>query len=137
MIGLDTNVVVRSLTQDDPAQCRAVNELFAAASGADEPRFRISHVALAEVVLVLESIYGYARTDIARALGMLLTTRPIEVEGRQSVKLALDLFASGSADLADGLISLTYLDLDCEVTVTFDRKASALPGMTLLGSRRQ
>ena len=132
MIGLDTTVVVRYLTQDDPRQCRAVNDLFQKAARSEEAAFWLNSVVLAEVVWVLESVYGYARQEIAQALTLLLAVRQLEVERRQIVKWALDAFASGAADFADYFIAALDRYAGCEATLTFDRTAARVPGFSLL-----
>jgi len=120
VIGLDTNVVVRYLTQDDPPQCQAVNDLLERTARSDE------------VAWVLDSVYRYARAEIANALTLLLAVRQIQVERRQAIKSALDAFASGEADFADYLISTLNREQGCEATLTFDKKAAACVGFSLL-----
>ena len=136
MIGLDTNVVVRYLTQDDPRQCQVANALFERAARSGEVAFFLNAVVLAEVVWVLESVYGYARPKIGEALTLLLAVRQIEVERRQTIKAALDAFATGEADFADYLISALNRDEGCDATVTLDKKAGTVPGFSLLSAQR-
>ena len=136
MIGLDTNVVVRYLTQDDPRQCQMVNALFERAARSHEVAFFLSAVVLSEVVWVLESVYGYTRQKIGEALTLLLAVRQIEVERRQTIKSVLDAFASGDVDFADYLIAALNRDEGCDATVTFDKKAGAVSGFSLLSGQR-
>ena len=65
MIGLDTNVVVRYLTQHDPKQASIATRLMEKTLSSDDPGF-ISLVVLAEVVWVLVSLYA-VKTLQARA----------------------------------------------------------------------
>jgi predicted nucleic-acid-binding protein len=132
MMGLDTNVVVRYLTQDEPRQCKAVNDLLERAARSEEAAFRLNAVVLAEIVLVLESVYRYGREEISRALTLLLTVRQIEGERRQAAKLVLDAFASGAADFADYLIAALDREAGCESTLTFDKTAARVAGFALL-----
>ncbi len=134
MMGLDTNVVVRYLTQDDPRQCKTVNDLLDRAAGSEEPTFRLDTVVLVEIVWVLDSVYGYGRHEISQALTLLLAVRQIDVERRQPAKLALDAFASGSADFADYLIAALDREAGCETTLTFDKTAAKIPGFSLLST---
>ncbi len=136
MIGLDTNVVVRYLTQDDPLQCRAVNELFERAARKEEPMFRINAIVIAEVVWVLDSVYEYSRGDIAHALTLLLTVRQLEVEVRQTVKAALDAYAAGGADFADYMIGMLNRAAGCETTLTFDKRAAVVSGFAQVPIKR-
>jgi len=132
MIGLDTNVVVRYLTQDNPHRCQAVNDLLERTARSDEVAFFVNSIVLAEVVWVLDSVYRYAKPDIAKALTLLLAVRQIQVDQRQTIKSALDAFASGEADFADYLISALNREQGCETTITFDKKAAAFAGFSLL-----
>ncbi|HTT38268.1 MAG TPA: type II toxin-antitoxin system VapC family toxin [Burkholderiales bacterium] len=132
MVGLDTNVVVRYLTQDEPRQCQAVNDLFERTARSEEVAFLINPIVLAEAAWVLDSVYRYARVEIANALTLLLAVRQIQVEPRQAIKWALDAFASGEADFADYLISALNREQGCEATLTFDKKAAACAGFSLL-----
>ena len=132
MIGLDTNVVVRYLTQDDPRQSKTVNDLLERTAHSDEVAFFINSIVLAEVVWVLDSVYRYTRADIAKALTLLLAVRQIQVDRRQTMKSALDAFASGEADFSDYLISALNREQGCEATLTFDKKAATAGGFSLL-----
>lgn len=57
MIGIDTNVLVRHLVQDDPAQSRAASQVITERCTRDEPGF-INRIVLCELVWVLESASG-------------------------------------------------------------------------------
>lgn len=67
MTGLDTNVLVRYLTQDDPAQSAKAVQAIESAVERNETLF-ITGIVVCELVWVLEGAYGYSRTDIADAL---------------------------------------------------------------------
>ena len=71
MIGLDTNVLVRYLTQDDKAQAAAATRFIEKTLTPETPGF-ISLVALVEVVWVLETCYHCTRQDIAAIIERLL-----------------------------------------------------------------
>jgi predicted nucleic-acid-binding protein len=73
---------------------------------------------------------------IGEALTLLLAVRQIEVERRQTIKSALDAFASGEVDFADYLIAALNRDEGCDVTLTFDKKAGAASGFSLLSGQR-
>jgi predicted nucleic-acid-binding protein len=74
LIGLDTNVVIRYLTQDDPKQAAVATRLMEKKSlSADEPGF-ISLVVLAQVIWVLVSLYSVDKGGVAEVVGGLLTT---------------------------------------------------------------
>jgi predicted nucleic-acid-binding protein len=131
VIGLDTNVLVRFLVQDDPGQAEAASSLIAALTE-DSPGFVCREV-LVELVWVLERAYGLGRDDIARALDGLLAARELVLEAADHAALALDRYRKGGPGFADQMVALAGQGAGCRDTVTFDRKAARLPGMRLLG----
>jgi predicted nucleic-acid-binding protein len=131
VIGLDTNVLVRFLVQDDPGQAEAASSLIAALTE-DSPGFVCREV-LVELVWVLERACGLGRDDIARALDGLLAARELVLEAADHAALALDRYRKGGPGFADQMVALAGQGAGCRDTVTFDRKAARLPGMRLLG----
>ena len=131
MIGLDTNVVVRFLTQDDPVQGPESQALIAGLTEA-APGF-IAREVMIETVWVLERAYGLPRNRIARTLEGLLGAQDLVVEAAERVALALDRYRKGGAGFSDQMIALAAEAAGCRDTVTFDRKAAAHPGMRLIG----
>jgi predicted nucleic-acid-binding protein len=132
MIGLDTNVIVRFLTQDDPVQSPIATRLFSQLSR-DEPGF-ISAVVLAEVTWVLSRAYQASRHDVARAVEGLLRSAELTVENAAAAYRALGAFqASQQAEFADALIAQTAALAGAVETVTFDRRAAAELVMRALG----
>ena len=71
MIGLDTNVLVRYLAQDDPIQSLKATEIFEQRLTAEDPGF-VSVVAMVETVWVLDRAYGLAKHEISAAIERLL-----------------------------------------------------------------
>ncbi|MGO9084212.1 MAG: PIN domain-containing protein [Candidatus Sulfotelmatobacter sp.] len=129
MIGLDTNVIVRYLTHDDPAQTTAAVKLLDSLSR-DEPGF-LSQVVIVELVWVLESFYRAKKNEIAHVLETLLSNDRLVVERSEIVWLALRKFSAGRADFADCLIERSGHAAECQYTATFDRRA-ATGGMRLI-----
>lgn len=134
MIGLDTNVVVRYLTQDDPAQAALANRLIEETLSADQPGF-ISTVVLVELVWVLETGYACDRAKISMVLDRLLRARQLVVESADLAWQASRIFTDGKADFADCVIERAGNANGCEHTLTFDRLAAKGAGMRLLGAR--
>lgn len=132
MIGIDTNVLVRFLVQDDPAQGVQASA-FIASLTEGAPGF-IAREVTVETVWVLEKAYDLPRRQIAAAMEGLLEARELIVESSDRVAIALDRYAKGGAGFSDQMIALAGVDAGCAVTVTFDRKAAAGPGMQLVGS---
>jgi predicted nucleic-acid-binding protein len=130
MIGLDTNVLVRYLTLDDPVQARAAVKLVDSLT-ADEAGF-LSLVVIAELAWVLETSYAFNKDSLVQVFEMLLRSRELIVEQKQTVAQALQLYASGKAGFVDYLIERVAHAAGCEYTFTFDQKAAVSAGMRLL-----
>lgn len=126
MIGLDTNVLVRYLVQDDPAQARLATAAIESAAGRGE-RMRLSATTLCELVWVLESAYEQARADVAHALEQIVRTADFDLEHLDHVRTAIQVYRSTSADFADALIGLVNKAAGCEHTLTFDRSLKRIP----------
>ena len=123
MIGLDTNVLVRYIVQDDVDQAAAATRLIEKRCTEQAPGF-VGIPVLVELVWVLTAAYDYEREVVASVVGQLLRTAELTVEDAESVWLALRDFEAGSADFADCLIAQRNHALGCETTYTFDRRAT-------------
>jgi predicted nucleic-acid-binding protein len=130
MIGLDTNVLVRFVMQDDARQAAKANRLFEALTEA-EPGY-IGLVAILEFAWVLSASYGLERAQVAEALELLVATRQLVVEQSQHVIFALRTYAETKADFADCLLANLARARGCERIVTFDAGAAKHAGMQIL-----
>jgi predicted nucleic-acid-binding protein len=126
MIGLDTNVLVRYLAQDDPVQSAKASELIERRLSAEDPGF-ISVVAMAETVWVLERAYGLSSSEIAAAIERALQIDVLAVESEQEVFTAMIALKEGRGSFADALIGALGAKAGCSRTLTVDRKALRLP----------
>lgn len=99
MIGLDTNVLVRYVTQDDPVQSPKASELIESLT-AFAPGF-VSLVSVVELVWVLQSCYQSAKGDVVTVLETLLRTRELTIEHAEIIWQALRRFTASTADFAD------------------------------------
>ncbi len=131
MIGLDTNVLVRYLTLDDPVQSHKATVLLEQRLSEQSPGF-VSIVALAETVWVLERFYRLKRQDIAIVIERILGADALLVEHEAEVATALTAVWEGHGSFADALIGAINAQAGCPRTLTFDRKAARLPGFELL-----
>jgi predicted nucleic-acid-binding protein len=129
LIAVDTNVLVRFLTQDDPVQSKAATGLFQEAENAGE-KVRIDLLVLVEMLWVLGRAYAVPADRLREIVGKLLETRMLEVEQDALVREAVEIASKHRHDLPDVLIGLR--NRACETTWTFDRKAAKLPGFRLL-----
>lgn len=132
MIALDTNVLVRFLTQDDPVQSRAATDLITGLT-ADAPGFVCREV-MVELVWVLERAYGLDRAQVAAAIEGLLAATEIEVEAADDVGSALYRYRDDGFGFADLMIAAASKRAGAAVLVTFDRKAAQLVGVQLIVS---
>ena len=130
MIGLDTNVLVRYIMQDDARQSALATRLVESLS-ADSPGF-VPLVSAVELAWVLSSAYGLDRGQVVQAFENLLRTKEILVERAEIVWKALRVFQGAGADFADCLIERSAAAAGCESTMTFDRGAARSCGMTLV-----
>ena len=130
MIGLDTNVLVRYITQDDPVQSAKASELIESLTTAS-PGF-VSLVSILELVWVLQSCYQSAKSDVVMVLETLLRTRELTVEHAEIIWQALRKFVANKADFADCLIERCAHAAGCEYTATFDLNAIKTTGMKRL-----
>ena len=131
MIGLDTNVLVRYLTQDDPVQSAQANAFVERQLSSAEPGI-IGHIVLSEVGSVLSRAYGHTREQVADALDALLACREFQVEAPDLGILALQDYRHGTADFSDYLLGRAHQRLGALHTVTFDHRAAQAPQFTLL-----
>jgi len=131
VIGIDTNVLVRYIAQDDAAQSAQATQLIEQVCSAQAPGF-IGVVVLVELAWVSESCYGATRAEVVEILRRILSIRQLVVQEAELVWKALRLFESGKADFSDCVIERTANATGCTKTMTFDQKAAATGGMTLL-----
>jgi predicted nucleic-acid-binding protein len=125
MIGFDTNVIVRYLTQDDPVQSPKTTELIERGLTEEDPGF-VSVVAMAETAWVLECISGLTAEEIAAVIERMLAVDVLLVESEQEVFTAMIAVKEGRGSFADALIGALGAKAGCSHTVTFDQKALRL-----------
>ncbi len=131
MIGLDTNLLIRYLTMDDPRQFAKVQQEIERAVAQDE-RLLINSAVLCEASWVLETAYDYSRAEIAAALEQIFETAQFEIERRDEARLALGDFLSTKAGFADALIGRINRALGAQHTATFDRDLKGLETFNVL-----
>jgi predicted nucleic-acid-binding protein len=126
MIGLDTNVILRYLLQDDPKQTRQANLIFDRQLSEQNPGF-ISLATVLEIVWVLRSLLKQNSSQIASHLENLLAADSLEVQNEQQVFDAAFALKRGTGEFEDALIGALNAWAGCSHTLTFDRKAAQLP----------
>ena len=115
----DTNVLVRAVVGDDPAQAKIAAKFLL-----DATLIAIALPSLCELVWVLRKVYGFTPTDAAGAIRALLAAANVEMN-RPAVEAGLLVLDAGG-DFADGVIAYEGHWLGGETFVSFDKKAVAL-----------
>ena len=131
MIGLDTNVLVRYLAQDDARQSALASAMIDRLTPED-PGF-VATVALVELVWVMQSCYAASKAEIVAILETLLRTRELVIENAGNTAQAVQRYAASKADFADCLIEGTARAAGCLHTVSFDKNAVRSAGMQPVG----
>ena len=132
MIGLDTNILVRYVTEDDPIQTEQAAQFIEARCSPADPGF-VDRVALCELVWVLSAGYGYERAAISEVVAGLLASRDLRCEDPEQVEAALAAYRVHGIDFSDALIAKVNRARGCEATATFDRRAAKLSGFLRVG----
>ena len=130
MIGLDTNIILRYLLQDDPAQSSKVNRLIERLRP-DDPGF-INIATTLEIVWVLRSLFKLTPKQVAVELEHLLAADAFQLQNEQQVFEAAFALKRGLGEFEDALIASLNTWAGCSETVTFDRRTSRLASFRLL-----
>jgi predicted nucleic-acid-binding protein len=131
VIGLDTNIVVRYLAQDDPVQSAKATHIFERRLTEEEPGF-VSLVTMVETVWVLDTVYGLSSQEIAQAVERILQADTLAVQNEQEVFTSMIALKSGQGSFADALVGALGKWAGCGSTLTFDKKAGRLEGFVLV-----
>ncbi len=118
-VAVDTNVLVRAVVQDDPAQARLAVKVLS-----DAVLIAVALPCLCELVWVLKRVYGFAPADVAAAVRALLAVANVQAN-RPAVEAGLRMLEAGG-DFADGVIAYEGKWLGGETFVSFDKQAVAL-----------
>lgn len=129
MIGLDTNVLVRTVVEDDESQTRKARELFSTLTVANQGY--VSLITLAELFWVLKRRYKRPTSEIVKFITGLTEAEEIAFQNSEVVHYALEASGKG-ADFGDALIACSCKAAGCSKTVTFDQQAAKSLGMELL-----
>lgn len=129
MLGLDTNILLRYVLDDDAVQSPVAVRIVETECTPNQPGF-INHVVLCELVWTLASGYRQPRAKISELIAGLLRIDRLAVEEPQEVAAAIVAFQAG-ADFSDALVAIRNQRLGCSTTLTFDRKVARLSPMQL------
>ena len=131
MIGIDTNVLVRYLTEDDEIQSTKAIKLIDEYTDAHEPIF-INNIVVCELIWVLERGYKYSKDQVIIVLKSILTTVEFCFEDHKILWVSTTEYAGSAVNFADILIGQLNAENDCIETFTFDKKASGLSMFTII-----
>ena len=134
MRALDTNVLVRYLTADDPRQTQAVDRLFEACERSGEQLF-LSILVLCETAWVLIRCYKQTKPTIIETLERILEAGLFVVEKDDLARRSIEDYRGGKGDFSDYVIGNLAHAAGCSATVTFDRTLAGAREFTLLASK--
>ena len=135
MIGLNTNALLRLLTEDDAAQAAVVRKRLSDLDSTPESVL-LNNTVLVETIWTLRRLYSFERGELQNLLEQLLSASTFCFENREVIARASALFQSSSADFSDCLIVAQNIALGCETTVTFDKAMGSFPRVELLQVKR-
>lgn len=131
MIGLDTNILIRHIMQDDPLQSPKATRIIERQLTKEDSGY-ISLATMLETAWVLENIYGLSRQELAQAIETILQVTAFVVQNEKEVHASMLALRAGQGSFDDALIGSLGLWAGCASTLTFDRKASRLQGFELI-----
>jgi predicted nucleic-acid-binding protein len=121
MAAIDTNVLVRLLVADDPAQTRRALSFLEAG----RPLW-VSTVVLVETVWVLTAVYGWSKAQTVAMLETAGNSRDFAFQSVETVRAAIAIYASGKADFSDCLALEVARSEGHLPFATFDKAAARL-----------
>lgn len=128
----DTNLFLRYLTNDVPAQADAVEALLQRAA-AQEITLVTNSLVVAEIVWTLESFYKLPRTAVQEKVFAILNTPGLEVADADLVLQGIDDYIENNVDFIDAYNGAWLLAQGLTSAYSFDRSRIArLPGLTVI-----
>jgi predicted nucleic-acid-binding protein len=131
MAGVDTNLLVRWLVDDDPRQSKQVAALLKQSAGRGEPLY-VPVTVMLELEWVLRWRYGFEKSAVLLAMNALLETRELEFQSEPAVERALHAYRLGKADFADCLHAGLCAAAGGQPLLSFDAKAARLADVVLV-----
>ena len=132
MKGLDTNVLVRYLTQDDPKQSAIATKVIEEAAVREE-KMLVHPIVFCELIWVLETAYGFPKADILKILERILRTAQFEFSEKDLLWVALADYRSGKGDFSDYYLGRANERAGAGVTLSFDRSLKGDARFQILG----
>lgn len=117
---IDTNLLLRHLTEDDPHQTQLVRSLLRRAREG-RVALHVPSVVVAELAWVLDSAFGMDNPEIAELLEAILNTPELTVADADLLRVAVSLFRQTRIDFADAWIAAHAKLRGIDRVITFDR----------------
>jgi len=136
MKGIDTNVLIRYIVQDDPEQSQQATHFIEKTASSEESPIFITGIVLCELVWVLEAAYEYSKENILKVLEKILRTRQFCIYQPEILWNCLHDYQQLNIDFSDSYIAHLNASNECEYTVTFDKKATRLKYFKQLGGNK-
>ncbi|MCC0808751.1 type II toxin-antitoxin system VapC family toxin [Methylobacterium sp. W2] len=131
MIGIDTNVLLRHILEDDVTQSPIATAFLMHDSRVTEPAL-VNPVLLVELVWTLMRRESFGKPDILDLLDVLVRSRRIAFTDERAVIAAIEGWRRGKADFPDYLICHLNRQAGATTTMTFDGDAAMEPGFSRL-----
>lgn len=125
---IDANVILRYFTKDPPEMAEAALKIFSAAQEG-LILLVLAPITVAEVVWVLESFYGYSKSQIAETIAQFLRSDGLEVIDLELLIEALSLYHEKNIDFADALLAKFALSRGLNLIYSFDNHFGRIPGI--------
>ena len=126
MLGVDTNVLIRFLTLDDPEQSAQAQSLF---TKAENHPIYLSMLVLAEAFNVMTKVKKFPSAAVLDSYRLLARSPAVAIERADIVSAAIEDAARTNAGFSDALIALQNAEAGCDASATFDIRAMRLDTM--------
>ncbi len=118
---IDTNLLVRYLTEDDPKKAESVGNLLKSAENGTF-RILIPSIVIAELIWVLESSYRLKSNEIADLVDAIINTPGVDVTDKKNIISAIQLYRISNIDFIDAWIIEFARIQRAQTIYTFDKK---------------
>lgn len=127
---VDTDVVVRLLTGDDPVKQRAAEKLFNAVEQGKQ-WLSAPDTMIADAVYVLTSprLYHLSRQDVRDILVALVRLTNLRIENKSTVMRAIELFGATNLDFGDTMIVASMRHAGISALYSFDHDFDHIEGI--------
>ena len=127
MIGFDTNVMLRIIVKDDPAQTAIALALLDRTEAAGESIF-LSDMVLCELAWTLRAAYKKPDREIAAVFRALADTDDLRFESPERLDKTIKSYGRGHGDFSDYFIRERAIEAGCRKVITFDKALLREPG---------